>query len=133
MDYTAIDRQERGYEGKRFVFYCDLEDEISVFYKMMDQFIQTYDNTDAELLLYIDPQKSNVEQNIKILTAFFARYENKKCYVNVCSELLENTEDLLIDSDYYISNRLPENVQRMCMARNYGVTCISGVDNWIFF
>ena len=118
--------------GKRFVYYCDLEEEFSVFYKMMNQFIQNYDGTDAELLLYIDPQRFHVERNLKLLVDFLAAYEDKKCYINIYTEPLENHTDLLIGSDFYISNRLPENVQRMCMARAYGVSCISGVDNWIF-
>lgn len=119
-------------EGKRFVYYCDLMEKVPVFYRMMEDFINTFDGTDAELLLYINPKQFNVDSALNVLSDFFSKYEDKSCYINICTEELEDETDLLIDADYYISNRLPENVHRMCMARVYGVICLSGVDCPVF-
>ena len=120
-------------EGKRFVYYCDLEEEVPVFYRMMEEFINTFDGTDAELLLYINPKQSDVDGMLNVLSDYFSKYEDKSCYINIYTENLADDTDLLIDCDYYISNRQLENVHRMCMARFYGTTCLSGVDSPVFY
>lgn len=120
-------------DGKRFVCYCDLQEEAPVFYRMMDEFVNKFDGTNTELLLYINPKQCDVERTLAVLSDYFSRYEDKTCYINIYTEILEDETDLLIDADYYISNRQLENVHRMCMARFYGVECLSGVDAPIFY
>ena len=74
-----------------------------------------------------------MERTLAVLSDYFSKYEDKTCYINIYTEILEDETDLLIDADYYISNRQLENVHRMCMARFYGVECLSGVDAPIFY
>lgn len=52
-------------DGKRFVYYCDLEEEVPVFYRMLDSFVDSFDDTD--LLIDCDyyisnPQLENVHR-----------------------------------------------------------------------
>lgn len=119
-------------EGKRFVHYCDLEEEVPVFYRMLDSFVDTFDGTDVELLLYIDPKKCSIDNTLAMISSYLEKYEDKSCFINIYTEQLEDDTDLLVDCDYYISNRQLENVHRMCMARFYGATCLSGVDTYPF-
>ena len=119
-------------KGKRYVFYCDLEEGFPVFRRMMDSFVQSFDGTDAELLLYINPKRCNVDSTLTEISTYFEKYVDKSCYINIYTEPLDDETDLLIDSDYYISNRQLENVHRMCMARFYGTSCLSGVDSCPF-
>lgn len=118
--------------GERFVYYLDMNDKYSAYAKVIRQFAAKYDNTDAELLLYLDPEEPNFERNSEALLTLFSELEDYNCYINVYSEKLEDCIDLLNGADYYITNRISHTVKMVEEAYLRGIRCISGVDNFIF-
>lgn len=61
------------------------------------------------------------------------QYEKYDCYINICSDVLDDDADLLLGADYFISNRQKLNVHRMCKAELYGTKCLAGVSSDIFW
>ena len=119
-------------KGKLFVFYLDMSERFSLWEKVVDEFVKKFQGTDNELLLYFSPlELSDMSYSEKLLEKLEI-YNDYDCYINIYSEIMEDDTILLKDADYYITNRLPGNIKRMCAAEQFGVTCISGVDSKIF-
>lgn len=132
MHKTSIEF-ERITQGKSFVFYLDMEEPYCIWKRVINQFAKAMNNTDSELILYLNPNEVQFETKLKLLYDELALYEDYNCYVNICTDALENDADLLQIADYYISNRHRKNIHRMCKAELYGAKCLIGVSYDIFY
>lgn len=120
-------------QGKSFVFYLDIDEPYCIWKKVIKQFAEAMNNTDNELILYLNPNEYQFEKKLKMLYEELALYEDYNCYVNICTEVFEDDADLLQIADYYISNRYRKNVHRMCKADLHGAKHLIGVSSNIFY
>lgn len=125
----SIDRMT---EGKAFVYYLDMDEAFCIWKKVIRQFAEKFNGTRNELILYLSPTEKNFLEKAELVLEELNRYENCSCYVNLCTEELQDDATLLHCADYYISNRHNRNVHRMCKADLYGVKCLIGMANDIF-
>lgn len=120
-------------EGKSFVFYLDMSEPYCIWKRVIKQFAETMNNTDNELILYLNPEETGFETKLKLLYEELALYEEYNCYVNICTDHFEDDAYLLQFADYYITNRHRKNVHRMCKADLYGGKHLIGVSSNIFY
>ncbi len=118
--------------GRLFVYYLDMEQPYPLWRRIIEEFIVKFDKTDCELLLYFDPLQPEAFYYGEELIEMLKEYDDRECYINIYSEPLENDLVLLDKADYYITNRHPKNISRMCAAERAGAVCISGVNTDIF-
>lgn len=118
--------------GKCFLYYLDMNETYSNFERVIRQFAERYNGTDAELVLYFNPDEENFEENSERLMGLFDSLGQYDCYVNVCSKSVEKLDDLLSGVDCFITNRLRNTLDLVEEAYNRGIVCVSGVDGKIF-
>ena len=80
---------ERITEGKSFVFYLDMEEPYCIWKRVINQFAKAMNDTDSELILYLNPNEVEFETKLKLLYDELALYEDYNCYVNICTDVLE--------------------------------------------
>lgn len=120
-------------DGKAFVYYMDMDEPFCLWRNVIKQFVDKFNGTSNELILYLNPEETNFSYKAECLLEELSKYEDYECYVNICSDVMGDDTDLLQCADYYISNRHEKNVRRMCKADVYGVQCLAGVTRDIFW
>jgi virginiamycin A acetyltransferase len=120
-------------EGSRFVYYLDMNEVFPVWRRVISQFAETFDKTQAELLLYLDPGEKGFEENGARLLDYLETYQDFDVYINIYTEPMREKTELLQGAEYYITNRLADNLYKMCAAEKQNIKCISGVDSDIFY
>ena len=126
---AAINRMT---QGEAFLFYLDMNDFFPVYKKVIKQFADKYHDTDAELLLYLNPYENNLGELEEKLLNYLSEFEDVNCYVNIISDELVDDRILLNNVDYYISDKSDRTVCRTEYAYRVGVKKLSGVDGSIF-
>lgn len=120
-------------EGQAFVYYLDMDEPYCIWKKVIKQFAEAFNGTQNELILYLSPDEKNFSDKAECILQELSLYESYDCYVNICTDVMEDDADLLQCADYYISNRHVKNVHRMCKAELYDVQCLIGVSYDIFW
>jgi virginiamycin A acetyltransferase len=121
-----------------YLFFPDFDADYPLIEYILRQFCHKFDPDEAELLLYVDAEGNSLKES---LTEQYTEWLNY--ILNEIGQKDHSTIKLLIDhlpderplfqiSDYYITNRAKETVQRTCYADMYQVEVISGVDKPVF-
>lgn len=119
-------------EDNLYYYYVPDFEEISpTFEYVICSFIEKYQNTNRELILYVK-QDENVDERLAVLNKIFEKHEDKNVYINLYIGKVDDERSIFSQVDYYITNRESENVRRIEYAIHYGVTIISGVDAPVF-
>lgn len=119
--------------GPRYVFFLDMDNPFGIWKKVIKQFAEKFDGTDAELMLYLPPDDEKTCNSLdSVLLGYLEKFEDKECYVNICNENYEDISNILNGADYYITNREKNNIYLVSEAYLKGVKCISGIDTNIF-
>ncbi len=116
-----------------YYYYVPDFEQISPTYEyVICSFIEKYQNTNRELILYLKSDK-NIEQKLEILDQIFLKYKDKNAYINlyIGGEVVDERA-ILKQVDFYITNRDIDNIKRMEYAMYYGVNVLSGVGVPIF-
>ncbi len=123
---------EPSLEDNLYYYYVPDFEEISpTFEHVICSFIEKYQDTNRELLLYVK-QDENVDRWLAMLNKIFEKYEDKNAYINLYIGKIDDERSIFSQIDYYITNRESENVRRIEYAMHYGVTILSGVDVPVF-
>ncbi len=116
--------------GDAFLFFPDFKDDHSNWEYVLTQYCERFGN---------DPTKSLtvfIEKNLD--TSFYVRKVEKtlkRIYDgngDITVQVGGEEEEFFKQSDYYITSRAVETVQRSCMADRCGVKTLSGVDVPLF-
>lgn len=102
---------------------------------MISEWIEKFQGTDNELMLIgksSEAREARYQEAFEDFLQLLAQYEEYEVYINIYDEAMHDDTDVLWSADYYITNRDPLNIRRMCKAELYGVEVISGVDLPIF-
>ena len=130
--YKLQEKQVGIYEpllnGKRYLFYMDIDEKWSLWKKVIRSFAVSKNKTNDELLIYYPENSEKFGETIEEFTSYVSELNEYETHLQICFSELESPDDLLINSDYYITNRSSRNIQRMERAYLEGVICISGVD-----
>lgn len=126
----AAGRIERLTSGKLFAYYMDMESPFPLWKRVIRQFAEKFDGTDAELVLYLSDENQQKDEE---LFGFLEQLNQYECYINVLGNNVVEDSEILYGADYYISNRAEDNIQHMCKAEQNGAKCLSGVDRYIFY
>lgn len=118
--------------GKRYLYFLDTVETFPVWPRVISEFAVNRHGSGDELLIYYPEDSEAFKNTIEDLTQLLELLEDFDCKLIICGDNLECPEDLMINTDYYITNRSAKNISRMERAYLEGVTCISGVDCPIF-
>ena len=129
-DTKPIPKENAG-EEKIFLYIPDFEQDYPTYQKVIEQFIQTYSDTNYELLLYIEEDEF-LNEKLALLDNIFALYKNANCYINLFIGNIADKRSLFCQVDAYITNRSTDNVLHMDMADLFELPVISSVDFPIF-
>lgn len=125
-DIVPMEKTQTG-PDKRLLYVPDFEQDYPTYPNVIEAFVNSYANTNYELLLYVR-EDENLQENLERLDEIFSKYEDVDCYVNLFVANPEDERSLFGQVDAYITNRSTNNVRYMDMADLYGIPCISGVD-----
>lgn len=114
------------------VYFMDLEDEYPVYTNVVSNFIKTYHNLDAELLLCYDAKNSNAQMQMNHIIEILRRYEDVNAAINIFGFDMDEEEKIISEADVFITNRDGTTLRRVEYADRYGVDIISGVDIPVF-
>lgn len=129
-EVNYIEKSNDG-EEKILLYVPDFEQDYPTYPRVIEAFAKSYENTNAELLLYIK-EDDFLDDKIEALNLVFADYENVNCYVNLFIGNLDDKRGLFAQVDGYITNRSLDNVQNIDIAKMYNIPIISGVDIPVF-
>jgi glycosyltransferase family protein len=125
-----IEKQNSG-EEKIFLYIPDFEQDYPTYPRVIESFIQSYSNTNYELLLYVQEDEF-LDEKLALLDAIFNKYEEANCYINLFIGNVEDKRSLFCQVDCYITNRNKDNVYHMDLADLFELPVISSVDLPIF-
>jgi glycosyltransferase family protein len=125
-----IEKQNSG-EEKIFLYIPDFEQDYPTYPRVIESFIQSYSNTNYELLLYVQEDEF-LDEKLALLDTIFNKYEEANCYINLFIGNVEDKRSLFCQVDCYITNRNKDNVYHMDLADLFGLPVISSVDLPIF-
>lgn len=130
VDIKPIEKKQSG-EEQIFLYVPDFEQDYPTWPQVIEAFIQSYSNTNHELLLYIE-EDALLDEKLALLDQIFSKYEDAECYINLYIGNIEDMRSLFCQVDAYITNRSKENVLYMDMADLFELPTISSVDIPIF-
>jgi glycosyltransferase family protein len=125
-----IEKQNSG-EEKIFLYIPDFEQDYPTYPRVIEAFIQSYSNTNYELLLYVQEDEF-LDEKLALLDMIFNKYEEANCYINLFIGNVEDKRSLFCQVDCYITNRNKDNVYHMDLADLFELPVISSVDLPIF-
>jgi virginiamycin A acetyltransferase len=122
-----------------YLLFPDFEADYSLTEYILRDFCRKYDNTGkVELVLYLNLDDDKLDDTIikkytSQLNSILAKLgqKNNESIILLVDHLADE-RPLFQLSDYYITTRAKETVQRTCYADMYNVKVISGVDKPIF-
>lgn len=125
-DIIPMEKTKSG-PDRRLLYIPDFEQDYPTYSNVIEAFVNSYADTNYELLLYIR-EDADLQEKLERLDDIFSKYEDVDCYVNLFVANPEDERSLFGQVDGYITNRSTDNVRYMDMADLYGISCISGVD-----
>ena len=116
--------------GDNYLFFLDFDDPYALYHKIIREFCHTYHGTDHHLILaFAEAFDANQLEQLTTTLNEFEEYD-------VSIQLLDCTQipvDTVIkNTDVYITNRNPNNLERAEIAYKFEKKVISGVDLPVF-
>lgn len=111
-------------ENLYYYYVPDFEELFPTYQDVIYLFIEKYQNTNRELILYIR-QGKETEKHLKLLYEILEQNIDKKVYINLYIGNIKDERSVLKQVDFYITNREEDNIERMEYAMYYGVTILS--------
>lgn len=118
-------------ENKVYYYVPDFATDYPTYERVIDEFVEEYEGTNTELLMYIKTDGKE-EEYIQLLDDIFAKYNDRNAYINLFIGDVEDERSIMCQVDGFITSRSNQNVHRVSIANEYGVKIISGVDKPIF-
>lgn len=115
-----------------YVYFMDFDDEFPVYVKVVSSFLENFPNAEAELLLCYDATSEQNVEKMQELIEIMEKYQDINALINVYGISQEQEEQIISETDYYITNRDYRTLTRVAYADKYGVQIMSGVDIPIF-
>lgn len=113
--------------GPVYTCIADMDKTFPVFPKIVDEFCYRYSNMDGQLVVYIE-NNSHKEDNLQSILQTLSDYQDINCSVQIIDDETVSAEDVICNSDFYITNRGSENLVAVEMAYIYSKKILSGVD-----
>lgn len=130
IQIDPIEKSNQG-ESRTLLYIPDFEQDYPTYPKVIEAFVQSYSDTNHELLLYIQ-EDDLLENKLSLLNTIFAKYEEANCYINLYIGNISDMRSLFCQMDAYITNRSKDNVYHMDLADLFGLPVISSVDIPVF-
>ena len=130
VDIAPIEKHNRG-EEKRLFYIPDFEQDYPTWPRVIEAYIQSYADTNYELLLYVE-EDDFFQHKLTLLDELFSKYEDANCYINLYVGNIEDLRTIMCQTDAYITNRSLNNVACMDMADLFHLPVYSSVDMPVF-
>jgi virginiamycin A acetyltransferase len=114
-----------------YLFIPDFQEPYPIYEKVIEEFAKHFDGKNVEMLVYLKHDGHLAENRSKIHT-LLKKHSNADSHISIYDDKVEDERALFKISDYYITTRAKENIQRMCFAVLFNVECLSGVDIPLF-
>lgn len=128
IEINPIPKSNNG-EEKIIAYFPDFEQDYSTVVDVIDNFVNTYNNTNYELLICL---KENNERQLAVLDSIFNQYAEDNCYVNLYIGEIQDKRALFSMVDGFVTNRNLETMENVELAQKYGVKIYMGVNTPIF-
>ncbi len=115
-----------------FLHFLDGEDPYPLFLSIIMNFISSFPEAEAELVLAYDVEREEMEELCSRLVNSLAAYDDIHSLINLCGIEKKDEEQVLREADYYLPNRSLEEISRLSYAAKYGIKIISPVDVPVF-
>ena len=113
--------------------FMDFDDDYPVYPHVITSFLDKFSEGNAELLLCYDRSKSKEAEGMNKIIEVLQSYEHIDALINIQGISSEKEEEQIIsESDVYITNREATTMKRVEYADRYGVNIFSGVDIPLF-
>lgn len=115
--------------GENFLLAVDLSDPFPMYKKIIKEFCHRFNNTEAQLIFYLDGGKSDRNKMFDLIEEELTQYSDYNVYVYIYTGEIES---LAANIDTYISSRVKNNLYFIELAEKFGKKVISGVDLPLF-
>lgn len=119
-------------ETPLYVYFMDFDDEFPVYVKVIASFLESFPNAEAELLLCYDATSEQNVEKMQEVIEIIQKYPDINALINVYGISQGQEEQIISETDYYITNRDYRTLTRVAYADKYGVQIVSGVDIPVF-
>ncbi len=116
----------------RYLYFTDYDQPYAITDHVMHEFVKTYHDRNAELVLYCPADSEFYEYTMSHMGEIFDRYSDADSLVNIVDQPIESEVQLIAEADCLITNRSPNCMRRCEIAYTYGKKVLSGVDLPIF-
>lgn len=87
----------------RYLYFCDFEDNYPVFIRVIDEFINRFNDGSAELILAYRCNNETDSQGIELVLDFLNNYTDSDAMIQVCG--VEDENEIISEIDFLITNR----------------------------
>ena len=115
-----------------YVYFMDFDDEFPVYVKVVASFLEKFPNAEAELLLCYDATSEQNVEKMQELIEIMEKYQDVNALINVYGISQGQEEQIISETDYYVTNRDYRTLTRVAYADRYQVKILSGVDIPLF-
>ena len=114
-------------DGLVYMCVADMQSTFPVFPKILDEFCYRYSNMDGQLIVFI---RNNADKgnNLQLVLECLMKYEHVNCSVQIIDSETVSMQEVIYNSDCYITNRESENLKMVEIANFYSKRILSGVD-----
>jgi virginiamycin A acetyltransferase len=115
------------------VYFMDFTDDYPVHTHVISSFIETYHQSEAELLLCYNAEKQKDADAMQGIVEALEKYmQHIPALINVCGISPEDEEKVISEADLYLTNRDLLTLPRVALCDRYHVGVASGVDIPLF-
>ncbi len=121
-----------------YLLFPDFDADYPLIEYILHQFCRKFDPDEAELLLYVNATHDSLKETMTkqytaLINQTLVHIGNKENHnIKLLVDHLPNERPLFQISDYYITTRAKETIERTCYADMYQVEVLSGVDKPVF-
>lgn len=128
-DETGIAQNpiKKNVDGPVYACIADIDSKFPVFPKILDEFCYRYSSMNGQLVIYIRNDDSK-ECNLQGILQCLSDYQDVNCSIQIIDDAAVSIEDVIGNTDFYITNRCSENLKAVEFAYNYSKRILSGVD-----
>ena len=128
-DETGIAQNpiKKNVDGPVYACIADIDSKFPVFPKILDEFCHRYSSMNGQLVIYIRNDDSK-ECNLQGILQCLSDYQDVNCSIQIIDDAAVSIEDVIGNTDFYITNRCSENLKAVEFAYNYSKRILSGVD-----
>lgn len=117
-------------DGLKYLIIPDFEDVYPVYPKIIKNFCERFNETDAQLVIYLEARRA--EKGYDTIVKYLNELQEYSVFVQILDGTVTDVASTIANVDIYVTDRNPNALYYVELAEKYGKKIIAGVDIPIF-